>query len=121
MTFVLPGDVQAAATANPRDTRAFDEALAAMSTFDWGQDRAAVRRFQNELPLVAAAKEGALAAEKKMLKVLRSNAPLGAKDEICRQLAIFGSAQSEPVLKDMLRQKDLEAMARYALHGIQPK
>ena len=45
-------------------------------------------------------------AEKKMLKILQSNAPLGAKDAICRQLAIFGSSRSEPVLKDLLRRKE---------------
>jgi hypothetical protein len=56
-----------------------------------------------------------------MLKILQSNAPLGAKDVICRQLAIFGSSRSEPVLKDMLRKKETEAMARYALHGLQAK
>ena len=115
------GDLDADATPKPRDTRGFDQALAAMSTFDWGQDRAAVRRFEREVVIVSATKEGALAAEKKMLRVLQSNAPLGAKDEICRQLAAFGSSQSEPILKTMLRQKETEAMARYALHGLQLK
>ena len=56
-----------------------------------------------------------------MLKVLQSQAPLGAKDAICRQLAIIGSSRSEPVLKAMLKNKNTEAMARYALHGLQLK
>jgi hypothetical protein len=56
-----------------------------------------------------------------MLKILRSKVPLGAKDVICRQLATFGSSRSEPVLREMLRRKDTEAMARYALHGLQAK
>ena len=66
-------------------------------------------------------KEGAVDAEQKMLKVLQSQAPLGAKDAICRQLAIIGSSRSEPVLKAMLKNKNTEAMARYALHGLQAK
>ncbi len=115
------GDLQADATPRPRGTGRFDEALAAMAQYDWGQDRAAVRRFEREIVLAAATNEGAAEAEKKMLKILQSNAPLGAKDVICRQLAIFGSSRSEPVLKEMLRQKDTEAMARYALHGLQSK
>ena len=115
------GDLQADATPRPRSTRGFDDALAAMAHYDWGQDRAAVRRFEREIVLVAATKAGAAEAETKMLKILQSNAPLGAKDVICRQLGIFGSSRSEHVLKQMLRQKDTEAMARYALHGLQAK
>ena len=89
--------------------------------YDFGQDRAQVRRFEREVTLAAATKEGAADAEQKMLKVLQSQAPLGAKDAICRQLAIFGSSRSEPVLKAMLKNKNTEAMARYALHGLQAK
>ena len=115
------GDLQADATPRPRSSGGFDAALTAMAQYDWGQDRAAVRRFERELALVAATKEGAAEAEKKMLGILQSKAPLGAKDVICRQLAIFGSPRSEPVLREMLRNKDTEAMARYALHGLQAK
>jgi type 1 glutamine amidotransferase len=115
------GDLQADATPRPRSTASFDEALAAMAQYDWGQDRAAVRRFEREIAVVARTKEGAADAEQKMLKILQSKAPLGAKDVICRQLAIFGSSRSEPVLKAMLRQKETEAMAKYALHGLQAK
>jgi type 1 glutamine amidotransferase len=115
------GDLDADATARPRSTSQFDAALAAMSTYDFGQDRAQVRRFEREVSLVAATKEGAADAEQKMLKVLQSQAPLGAKDAICRQLAIIGSSRSEPVLKAMMKNKNTEAMARYALHGLQAK
>jgi type 1 glutamine amidotransferase len=115
------GDLEADATPRPRGTSRFDTALAAMTKFDFGQDRAQVRRFEREVSLAAATKEGAADAEQKMLKVLQSQAPLGAKDVICRQLAIIGSSRSEPVLKQMLRNKDTEAMARYALHGLQAK
>ena len=115
------GDLQADATPRPRSTGRFDDALAGVAQYDWGQDRGAVRRFERELVLVAATKEGAADAEKKMLRILQSNVPLGAKDVICRQLAIFGSSRSEPVLQEMVRRKDTEAMARYALHGLQAK
>jgi len=105
----------------PRGSTQFDAALAAMTKFDFGQDRAQVRRFEREVSIVAATKEGAADAEQKMLKVLQSSAPLGAKDAICRQLAIIGSSRSEPVLKAMLKNKNTEAMARYALEGLQAK
>ena len=115
------GDLDADAMPRPRGTVQFDSALAAMAAWDFGQDRMAVRRFERELSLAAATTDGAAVAEQKMLKVLQSQAPLGAKDAICRQLAIFGSSRSEPVLKQMLRNKETEAMARYALHGLQAK
>ena len=115
------GDLDADATPRPRPTSQFDAALAAMTTFDFGQDRAQVRRFEREVSLAAATKEGAADAERKMLKVLQSQAPLGAKDAICRQLAIIGSSHAEPILKAMLKNKDTQAMARYALHGLQSK
>jgi type 1 glutamine amidotransferase len=115
------GDLDADATPRPRGTTQFDMALAAMSTFDFGQDRAKVRRFEREASLAAATKAGAADAEQKMLKVLQGQAPLGAKDAICRQLAIFGSSRSEPVLKALLKNKNTEAMAGYALHGLQAK
>jgi type 1 glutamine amidotransferase len=115
------GDLEANATPRPRDTSHFDAALAAMAAYDFGQDQAQVRRFEREVSLAAATNQGAADAEQKMLKVLQGKAPLGAKDAICRQLAIFGSSRSEPVLKQMLRNKDTEAMARYALHGLQAK
>ena len=115
------GDLDADATPRPRGTGQFDTALAAMTKYDFGQDRAQVRRFEREVSLAAATKEGAADAEQKMLKVLQSQAPLGAKDAICRQLAIIGSSRSEPVLTAMLKNKNTEAMARYALHGLQAK
>ena len=115
------GFVAAPAPRRPRGTVRFDTALAAMATYDFGQDRAQVRRFEREVSLAAATREGAADAEQKMLKVLQSQAPLGAKDAICRQLAIFGSSRSLPVLEQMLRNKSTEAMARYALHGLQTK
>jgi hypothetical protein len=115
------GDLDADATPRPRGTGPFDTALAAMTKYDFGQDRAQVRRFEREVSLAAATKEGAADAEQKMLKVLQSQAPLGAKDAICRQLAIIGSSRSEPVLTAMLKNKNTQAMARYALHGLQAK
>jgi type 1 glutamine amidotransferase len=115
------GDLEADATPRPRGTSQFDAALAAMTHYDFGQDPAQVRRFERQVSLAAATKEGAADAEQKMLKVLQSQAPLGAKDAICRQLAIIGSSRSEPVLKAMLTNKNTEAMARYALHGLQTK
>jgi type 1 glutamine amidotransferase len=115
------GDLDADATPRPRDMRRFDAALAEAARYDWGQDRSAVRRFEREVVLVAATKEGAAAAEQKMLAVLQGDVPLGAKDAICRQLAIFGSDRALPVLQKLRAHEKTQAMAQYALHGLQLK
>jgi type 1 glutamine amidotransferase len=115
------GDLQADATPRPRDTSRFDDALAGLAGWDWGRDRAPVRRFEQEVALMAATAAGAAEAEEKMLKVLQGDAPLGAKDAICRQLAIFGSPRSEAVLNEMLRHEQTRGMAQYALNGLRSK
>jgi type 1 glutamine amidotransferase len=115
------GDLDADATPRPRDTSRFDAALKALAAYDWGRDRALVRRFERELVLAAKTPEGAARAEQQMLQVLQQDVPPGAKDAICRQLVIFGSARSEPVLRQLLRHEETRAMAQYALHGLQAK
>jgi type 1 glutamine amidotransferase len=115
------GDLQVDASPLPRSTVRFDDALSGLAQYDWGADRGPVRRFERELALAAASRPGAADAEGKMLKLLQRNVPLGAKDVLCRQLAVFGSSRSEPVLRQMLRNKNTEAMARYALHGLKAK
>lgn len=112
------GDLQADPTPRPRTTQSFDNALAAVARYDWGQDRTSVQRFEREIAFMASNMAGAEEAETKMIAVLEGDAPLGAKDVICRQLAIFGSRRSEPALRRMLEHGATRAMALTALQGI---
>ena len=115
------GDLQADATPRPRSTRGFDDALAAMAHYDWGQDRARG----------APVREGARARRRDQSRRGRGrdkDAEDPAEQRAPRSqgchlpsaghlwLVAFGTCAQQ-----MLRQKDTEAMARYALHGLQAK
>ena len=49
------------------------------------------------------------------LAVLKSDADLKAKDEVCRKLAVFGNKSAIPVLAGLLGNEQLSHMARYAM------
>ena len=56
--------------------------------------------------------------EEELLSVLRSNASIKAKMDVCRELARVGTKKAVPVLADLLRDPKLSHMARYALEPI---
>ncbi len=112
------GDLPAVDSPRPRSFPGLDSALAELSRYDFGKDRTPVRRFEREMALVLSSPEASLEVEKKLLSLLESDAPLGAKETVCRQLAFMGSEASRPVLESMLRRRETEAIARYALHGL---
>jgi hypothetical protein len=56
--------------------------------------------------------------EQALLEVLQSNAPIPAKEYICRQLALIGTDRCVPVLAAMLPDAELSDRARLALEAI---
>ena len=68
------------------------------------------------------APEGDAAARKdletRLAAVLKTGASRAAKDFVCRKLMVIGTAESVPALADLLTDKDLSHMARYALERI---
>lgn len=95
-----------------------DQAFEALKTYDYGVDRhvldpldeAAVKTRNDP----AARKD----LESRLLAVLRSSAPLDARDHVCRLLCTIGTAASVPALEALLADSDLSHMARYALERI---
>jgi type 1 glutamine amidotransferase len=57
--------------------------------------------------------------EQAMIDILESNAGSDAKNLICRELGIWGTKNSVPVLKALKTDKDCAEMAEYALARIQ--
>jgi HEAT repeat protein len=57
--------------------------------------------------------------ETRLIAVLDTTAPRGAKDYVCRKLTIIGTSASVPALAALLPDKELSHMARYALERIQ--
>jgi HEAT repeat protein len=50
--------------------------------------------------------------------VLKGDVPRDAKEFVCRKLRVIGTAASVPVLAELLAERDLSHMARYALERI---
>ncbi|MCH8923774.1 MAG: hypothetical protein IIA67_11590 [Planctomycetes bacterium] len=95
-----------------------DKALEALKSFDWG------KKFNELKPVTDAvvATHGDAAARRKLedqlAPVLKTGASRSAKDFVCRQLMVIGTASSVPTLAALLPDKDLSHMARYALERI---
>lgn len=111
VSVVLVGGALPAASAD----EALDKAFEALKTFDWGKDRGAL----NPIEKAVAASHGNAAAQKdlqtRLVGALKSDAARGAKDFVCRQLSLVGSADSVPALAALLPDEKLSHMGRYAL------
>lgn len=57
-------------------------------------------------------------SERELLAVLRSDAPKAKKADACKDLAIYGSAESVPALRPLLADEQLASWARIALEAI---
>ena len=94
---------------------ALDKAFEALAKYDWGQDRSVLKPIDDAVVAShndAAAKK---ALEKRLVEVLKSDAPHAAKDYVCRKLSLIGSAASVPALAALLPDEKLSHMGRYAL------
>jgi HEAT repeat protein len=95
-----------------------DQILSQVATYDWGQSREPLTQW-TELEQAAYKDPAALRPlEKKLAALLKTNAPLAARQFVCQRLSIIGTAASVPVLADMLKNEQTADMARYALERI---
>lgn len=105
-----PGEAPTAPAANPIDT-----AFEALKRYDWGQD-----------PQVLQAIEKAMSASKndpavrkdlevRLTAILKTDAPLAAKQYACRALSRIGTADSVHALAALLADEALSHMGRLAL------
>ena len=101
-----------------RADEALDVALEALKTYDWGHDRSVLQPIDKAV----ASSHGDAAArndlESRLAALLNADAPRAAKDAICRQISLIGTAQSVPPLAALLVDEQLSHMARYALERI---
>ena len=97
---------------------ALDKAFDALSTYDWGNDRAALGPI--DAAVAASNKDQAAQKqlEKRLADVLPSDGSGAAKDFVCRKLSLIGSAQCVPTVAALLADEKLSHMARYALERI---
>jgi HEAT repeat protein len=118
LAIVVLGVNLTVAVAVPADPAALDKAFEALKTYDWGQDRSTLQVLDEAV----AATHGDAAARKnletRLVAVLKTDAPRAAKDVACRQLSLIGSADAAPALAELLTDKELSQMGRYALERI---
>lgn len=74
--------------------------------------------FLNQGVGAVAAKPSVSDEEAKLIAILKSSATFAEKSAACRELARVGTAESVPVLSELLEDPQLSHMARYALEGI---
>ena len=118
LAIVLFGVNLTVAVAAPPDPAALDKAFQTLKTYDWGQDRSSLQALDDAV----AATHGDAAARKnletRLAAVLKTDAPRAAKDVVCRHLSLIGSADAVPALAELLTNKELSQMGRYALERI---
>jgi HEAT repeat protein len=98
--------------------QALDKAFDALKTYEWGTDIALLEPIDNAITASHGKPAARKEIEARLAPVLKSGAPWAAKDFVCRKLALIGTAQSVPALAELLANKDLGHMARYALERI---
>ncbi len=95
-----------------------DKAFEALKTYDWGAERNALDPI-NEAVIhcrnnTAMRKD----LETRLAASLKSSISRDAKDFVCRKLMQIGTSESISTLADLLSDKNLAHMARYALERI---
>jgi HEAT repeat protein len=108
---------------DPRPGRVFDKAAVdksfeALKTFDWGSDYDQIQAIDDAAKITHGDAAVHKELETQLAAVLKTNASRAAKDFSCRMLSEIGSTASVPTLGELLTDKDLSHMARYALERI---
>ncbi len=108
---------------DPRPDRVFDKAAVdksfeALKTFDWGMDFEEIQAIDDAVLVTHNDPAARKDLETRLSAVLGANASRAAKDFTCRMLSVVGTADSVQALAELLGDKDLTHMARYALERI---
>ncbi|MBN2294722.1 MAG: HEAT repeat domain-containing protein [Pirellulales bacterium] len=111
----LGGAMALAADKNAVDKAAVDKAFEALKTYDWGAERSLVDPIKEAVIATRGDAAARKDLEKRLAAVLKTDASRDAKAFVCRRLMVIGTAESVPALADLLPDKDLSHMARYAL------
>jgi HEAT repeat protein len=95
-----------------------DHAFEALTAYDWGVDPGVLKPIDEAVITTHGDTAAREALETRLADVLRSGASRAAKDYVCRKLMIIGTAVSVPALAELLPQRELSHMSRYALERI---
>ena len=95
-----------------------NQALEALKTYDWGQDKAALDPIENAVVATHDDAGARKELETKLAAVLKADVSFDAKQYVCRKLMVIGTAVSVPALAALLTDAKLAHSARYALERI---
>jgi HEAT repeat protein len=95
-----------------------DQAFEALKTYDWGADISVLNPIGEAVITTRGNEAERKNLEDRLAAVLKTGVSRDAKDYVCRKLMIIGTAASVPTLAELLPDKDLSHMARYALERI---
>ena len=95
-----------------------DKAFEALRSYDWGKDLSALKPIEENIIASHGDASARKSLEERLVEVLNADVTRAAKDYICRRLRAIGTAASVPALAELLTDKDLSHMARYALESI---
>jgi len=95
-----------------------DQAFAALKSFDWGTDLAALNPIDEAVVATHGNAGARKELESRLATVLATSVSRDAKDYVCRKLMIVGTAASVPALAALLSDKELSHMGRFALERI---
>lgn len=96
-----------------------DQAFDALKKFDWGTDLAELAPIEDAVVATHGDDSAKRELESRLAAVLATDVSRDAKDFVCRQLMLVGSAASVAALAALLGQEENSHMARYALERIQ--
>ncbi|MEA3364574.1 MAG: hypothetical protein U9Q79_02950 [Candidatus Hydrogenedentes bacterium] len=89
-----------------------------LKAYDWGGDRGALVGIDDLIAGAQGDKDKLAEIEGALLEVLQSDVKVPAKEYICRQLALIGTARCVPILANMLSDAEMSDRARLALEAI---
>jgi HEAT repeat protein len=95
-----------------------EQAFEALKTYDWGTDTKVLNPIREAVVATRNDPAARQDLETRLAAVLKTDAPRDAKDFVCRQLTVIGTADSVPALAGLLADKEHSHMARYALERI---
>jgi HEAT repeat protein len=96
----------------------FEQAFEALKTYNWGQDTKVLQPIRDAVVASYGNSDERKSLEERLAAVLETDVSYDAKQFVCRQLMVIGTAASVPKLAALLTDPKLSHVARYALERI---
>ena len=100
------------------DGAAVDKAFEALKTYDFGASRAALMPIDDAVVACLGDTRSRRELEKRLTAAMKADISPLAKEYVCRQLCLIGSAESAPALAELLADPKLSHWARSALEHV---